>query len=362
MRAVRGDRIAMIFQEPMSSLNPVLSIGRQLVEAIEAHVPLARAEARARAVEALRAVRLSEPERRMAQYPHELSGGMRQRVMIAMAIALKPEVLIADEPTTALDVTVQREILDLLRDLQATLGTAIILITHDMGVVAEMADRVIVMKAGRVVEEAPVRDALRGAARSLYPRAARGRAAHGRRRRRAARPRATRRSRGLRPSGHLRSAARLSRPRHPPHPRGRGRHLRHPGRRDLRAGGRERLRQVLGRPRHGGPHAVRGRHRDRRPPARRARDRSPGGPARRPDDLPGSDVLARPANARRRAGGRAAGHPRHRHAGRAPRARRRPLRAGRPVARPARPLSARVLRRPAPAHLHRPRAGARAAG
>ena len=155
MRAVRGDRIAMIFQEPMSSLNPVLSIGRQLIEAIEAHVPLARTEARARAVEALRAVRLSEPERRMAQYPHELSGGMRQRVMIAMAIALKPEVLIADEPTTALDVTVQREILDLLRDLQATLGTAIILITHDMGVVAEMADRVVVMKAGRVVEEAP---------------------------------------------------------------------------------------------------------------------------------------------------------------------------------------------------------------
>jgi peptide/nickel transport system ATP-binding protein len=155
MRAVRGDRIAMIFQEPMSSLNPVLSIGRQLVEAIEAHVPLARNEARARAVEALRAVRLSEPERRMAQYPHELSGGMRQRAMIAMAIALKPEVLIADEPTTALDVTVQREILDLLRDLQASLGTAIILITHDMGVVAEMADRVIVMKAGRVVEEAP---------------------------------------------------------------------------------------------------------------------------------------------------------------------------------------------------------------
>ena len=157
MRAIRGDRIAMIFQEPMSSLNPVLSVGRQLVEAIEAHVPLARGEARACAIEALRAVRLSEPERRMSQYPHELSGGMRQRVMIAMAIALKPEVLIADEPTTALDVTVQREILDLLRDLQASLGTAIILITHDMGVVAEMADRVIVLKAGRRIEEAPTR-------------------------------------------------------------------------------------------------------------------------------------------------------------------------------------------------------------
>ena len=170
MRAVRGDRIAMIFQEPMSSLNPVLSVGRQLVEAMEAHVPLARGEARTRAVEALRAVRLSEPERRMAQYPHELSGGMRQRVMIAMAIALKPEVLIADEPTTALDVTVQREILDLLRELQASLGTAIILITHDMGVVAEMADRVIVMKAGRAIEEAPART-LFASPREAYTRA-----------------------------------------------------------------------------------------------------------------------------------------------------------------------------------------------
>ena len=170
MRAIRGDRIAMIFQEPMSSLNPVLSVGRQLVEAIEAHVPLARGDARALAVEALRAVRLSEPERRMSQYPHELSGGMRQRVMIAMAIALKPEVLIADEPTTALDVTVQREILDLLRDLQASLGTAIILITHDMGVVAEMADRVIVLKAGRVVEEAPTRTLFTGP-REPYTRA-----------------------------------------------------------------------------------------------------------------------------------------------------------------------------------------------
>ncbi len=170
MRTIRGNRIAMIFQEPMSSLNPVLTIGRQLTEAIEAHVSLSRAETRARAVEALRAVRLSEPERRMAQYPHELSGGMRQRVMIAMAIALKPQVLIADEPTTALDVTVQREVLDLLRDLQASLGTAIILITHDMGVVAEMADRVIVMQQGRMVEEAPVR-ALFAAPREPYTRA-----------------------------------------------------------------------------------------------------------------------------------------------------------------------------------------------
>jgi peptide/nickel transport system ATP-binding protein len=157
MRRVRGDRVAMIFQEPMTSLNPVLSIGTQLAEAIRAHQDVSRAEARRQALAALTSVRLSQPERRMDQFPHELSGGMRQRVMIAMALVLRPEVLIADEPTTALDVTVQREVLDLLRDLQRDLGTAIILITHDMGVVAEMADRVIVMKSGRMVEEAAVR-------------------------------------------------------------------------------------------------------------------------------------------------------------------------------------------------------------
>jgi peptide/nickel transport system ATP-binding protein len=153
MRSIRGNRIAMIFQEPMTSLNPVLTIGRQLIEAIETHTDLSRTEARQRAVEALKAVRIPDAQGRLKQYPHELSGGMRQRVMIAMALALKPDVLIADEPTTALDVTVQGEVLELLRDLQREQGTAVILITHDMGVVAEMADRVIIMQHGRMVEQ-----------------------------------------------------------------------------------------------------------------------------------------------------------------------------------------------------------------
>lgn len=153
LRGVRGNRIAMIFQEPMTSLNPVVTIGTQIAEAIRAHEPVSRSEAKARALEALRSVRINQPEQRLSQFPHELSGGMRQRVMIAMALALEPEVLIADEPTTALDVTVQREVLDLLRDLQSEHGTAILLITHDMGVVAEMADRIVIMKDGRIEEE-----------------------------------------------------------------------------------------------------------------------------------------------------------------------------------------------------------------
>ncbi len=158
MRRIRGNRIAMIFQEPMTSLNPVLSIGRQLTESIEAHTSLSPAEARNRAIDALKAVRISEAESRLKQFPHELSGGMRQRVMIAMALALEPDVLIADEPTTALDVTVQGEVLELLRDLQRERGTSVILITHDMGVVAEMADRVIIMRHGRMVEEGKAAD------------------------------------------------------------------------------------------------------------------------------------------------------------------------------------------------------------
>ena len=156
MRRVRGNLISMIFQEPMTSLNPVLTIGRQVAEALVLHRGLSRREAMARAVDMLRKVQIPEAERRVRQYPHELSGGMRQRVMIAMALACGPRLLIADEPTTALDVTIQAQILTLMRQLGAETGAAIILITHDLGVVAEMAQRVVVMYAGRKVEEAPV--------------------------------------------------------------------------------------------------------------------------------------------------------------------------------------------------------------
>ena len=158
MRAIRGDAISMIFQEPMTSLNPVLTIGRQISEVLRLHRGMNPDAARARTLEMLRLVRIPEPERRIAQYPHELSGGMRQRAMIAMALACEPRLLIADEPTTALDVTIQAQVLDIMRDLKSRTGTAIVLITHDLGVVAEMAQRVVVMYAGRKVEEAPVID------------------------------------------------------------------------------------------------------------------------------------------------------------------------------------------------------------
>ena len=157
-QAIRGDRITMIFQEPMTSLTPVLRIGLQLTEALVEHKDMTQAQAAERAKEMLRLVGLDQVERRMRQFPHELSGGMRQRVMIAMAMAADPAILIADEPTTALDVTVQAQILDLMRRLKGEFDTAIILITHDMGVVAEMADRVIVMNRGAKVEEGPVRE------------------------------------------------------------------------------------------------------------------------------------------------------------------------------------------------------------
>ena len=159
MRGVRGKEIGMIFQEPMTSLNPVHTVGFQITEGIRAHESQAsKAELRERGIAALARVRIPSPERRFDEYPHQLSGGMRQRVMIAMALACSPKLLIADEPTTALDVTVQAQILDLLRDLQAETGMAIILITHDLGVIAEMADDVAVMYAGRVVERTTARD------------------------------------------------------------------------------------------------------------------------------------------------------------------------------------------------------------
>ncbi len=161
MRRIRGNEISMIFQEPMTSLNPVLTVARQITETLELHQGLTARAAEARAIEMLRLVRIPEPERRSRQYPHELSGGMRQRVMIAMALACHPKLLIADEPTTALDVTIQAQILDLMRELKSEIGAAIILITHDLGVVAEMAQRVIVMYAGRKVEEAPVGELFR---------------------------------------------------------------------------------------------------------------------------------------------------------------------------------------------------------
>jgi len=156
MRAVRGGAISMIFQEPMTSLNPVQTVGDQIIEGVRLHRSVGAAEARARALEMLRLVRIPSPETRIDEYPHQLSGGMRQRAMIAMALACDPQILIADEPTTALDVTIQAQILDLLRDLRQRTGAAIMLITHDLGVVAEIANRVIVMYAGKIVEQATV--------------------------------------------------------------------------------------------------------------------------------------------------------------------------------------------------------------
>ena len=156
LRDLRGDQLAMIFQEPMTSLNPAFQVGEQIAEALLRHRAMSKSEAKSHAVEMLRRVRIPSPEGRAREYPHQLSGGMRQRVMIAMALACNPKLLIADEPTTALDVTIQAQILELMRALRAELGTAIILITHDLGVIAELADDVIVMYAGQVVERCAV--------------------------------------------------------------------------------------------------------------------------------------------------------------------------------------------------------------
>jgi oligopeptide/dipeptide ABC transporter ATP-binding protein len=166
MRAIRGKEISMIFQEPMTSLNPVYTCGEQIIETLVLHERISRQAARHRAIQMLELVGIPSPEQRVDEYPHQMSGGMRQRVMIAMALACRPAVLIADEPTTALDVTIQAQILELLKSLQAELGMGVILITHDLGVVAETADHVAVMYAGRVVEHCDVRSAFR---RPLHP-------------------------------------------------------------------------------------------------------------------------------------------------------------------------------------------------
>ena len=183
MRAIRGNRIAMIFQEPMSSLNPVHTIGAQIAESVRIHKDASRGAALARAEEMLRLVRIPDAAHRLRDYPHQLSGGMRQRAMIAMALACSPELLIADEPTTALDVTIQAQILRLMLELKERIGAAILLITHDLGVVAETCQRVVVMYAGRVVEEAPV-EGLFDAPAHPYTRGLMNSMPHGRDRRR----------------------------------------------------------------------------------------------------------------------------------------------------------------------------------
>ncbi|BCX19374.1 MAG: ABC transporter ATP-binding protein [Geminicoccaceae bacterium] len=161
LRRLRGGRVGMVFQEPLLALDPVYTVGQQIVEAIRAHEPVSRAEARARALELLRLVHVPSPERRLDAYPHELSGGLRQRAMIALALSCRPRLLLADEPTTALDATVQIQVLLLLRELQERLGLAILFVTHDIGAAVEIADRIAVIYAGRIVEEGPVRSVIR---------------------------------------------------------------------------------------------------------------------------------------------------------------------------------------------------------
>ena len=181
LREVRGARISMVFQDPMSSLNPLITVGKQVQEMLDTHTKMSKAEAKERVLELFRLVRIPEPERRYGSYPHEFSGGMRQRVVIAMALACDPEVLIADEPTTALDVTIQDQILRILRRLQADLGMSVVFITHDLGVVAELCSRVIVMYGGTIVEEGTLEEIFSQTATPLHARPALVGAAHRRR-------------------------------------------------------------------------------------------------------------------------------------------------------------------------------------
>ena len=351
----RGSKLTMIFQEPMTSLDPLYRIGDQLALPLTAHGGLSKAAARKRAIELLELVRIPDPARRIDAYPHEMSGGQRQRVMIAMALANNPDVLIADEPTTALDVTVQARILELLADLQKRLGMSIVFITHDLGVVRRFADRTYVMKRGEVVESGTHRRHLRRPEASLHPDADRCRAD---------RPQGA----GRRPSaplvldaqehrGHVHAREGLLRQVDPRASCRRRREPAGPRRRDGRRRRRVRLRQVDARPRHPAPaaglrpralrgsqpHAPRpGRH---AAPAASSAARVPG-PVRLP--------LAAHDGGRDRDRGPA--RPRAEHLPQGARPPRRPgLRGGAARSGRAQPLPARVLGRPAPAHRHRPR-------
>src|SRR6266566_1521434 len=373
MRAVRGAGLAMIFQEPMTSLNPVFTVGSQIAEAVRLHRPVSRREAWERAVELLAEVGIPDSARRARDYPHRLSGGMRQRVMIAMAISCEPRALIADEPTTALDVTIQAEILDLLRVLREQRGMALLLITHDLGVVAEQADEVAIMYAGRIVEHAPV---LAIFDRPLHPytqglfRSMPG--ISGRHDRLEAIPGQVPDLLRL-PSGctfrdrcpqAIADCAGVAPPleEHAPGHRaacpgaGRGRRVaRHPAGRDPRPGRRVGLGEVDARASHAAPHRAHLGGGDVRralaPGARGAR--AARAPPRDADHLPGPLRLARSAHARREHRRRRARDPWPRSTRATPGAGERAARAGGPAARGRAPLSARVQRRPAPAHRHR---------
>ena len=290
LRRTRGNDISFIFQEPMTSLNPLHTIEKQLAESLALHQGLTGAPARARILDLLARVGIRDPEERLAAYPHQLSGGQRQRVMIAMALANGPDILIADEPTTALDVTVQARILDLLAEVQKAEGMGMLFITHNLGIVRRIADRVAVMQAGEIVEIRPHRPHLRRPHPPLHPEAPRRRA------HRPPRPRPRRRPHRRRDRPPPRLVPDQARPPpqdRRPHQGGQRRHRRHPRRRDPRRRRRERLRQDHPRPRHHAPHLVGGPHRLPRPghPGLEARP-APRAAPRHADGLPGPLRLA----------------------------------------------------------------------